>query len=83
MMHTTQALYDTTRSCLVDIEQQIQAVEKLALLRLPVHATPEPGYVYGVTDRDGKPVMQDLLLAKAHCLSALATLKAASQPVKR
>lgn len=83
MMHSTQALYDATRSCLVELDQQIEAVKKQAALRLPIHEEPPPGFVYSMFNRDGVPVMQDLLVAKAHCLSALASLKASEVANKK
>ena len=75
MMHTSQTLYSTLQAALVDVNQQIIAVR-----RRVTEGNQTNGSFFQaeeVLGQDGKPVLQDLLLAKAHLLGGMAQLRAA------
>lgn len=74
-MHSNQHLYSELTTTLTAIEKQIKAIadEVEAKFELGRLLTKNP---YEVMDANGRNVLTDLLLAKATCLNAMATLKA-------
>jgi hypothetical protein len=77
MMHTTQALYDELRATLSEIDKQIEVI-KTTTRQFPYDVEPvDADQIYKWRNTDGKPVLSDMLLARANTLSGMAALKVA------
>jgi hypothetical protein len=82
MMHTTQALYDALNAHNLVLDKQIENVTKEAEKHIGEWPYAEGQTVYDQRTRDGKPVLAELLAAKAQVLSGMAVLKAADMNSK-
>lgn len=76
-MHTTQTLYDELSQMLVVINAQVDSVVKELERRIGALPDAQRSSVYAQRTTDGKPVLAELLVAKATILSGMARLKAA------
>lgn len=76
MMHSKQALYTALHESLVQIDKQIDAMERRARSQWPVHLPWEEKYLYGQYYADGKFMVADLVAARANVVAAMANLKA-------
>lgn len=77
MMHTTQALYDQLTVQLSQVNQQIDAITENFNKRNENSPYPDLHTVYSEMDRNGRPILEAMLSAKAQILSGMAALKAA------
>ena len=83
MMHTSQALYDELRATLIEIDVQISQLRiehrEKQNQRTPLDQQISPGTtIYQMRTRDGAPVLEALLVARAATLNGMAVLKAAA-----
>lgn len=77
MMHTTQNIYDQLTQQLAQINRQIAAITDNFEKRNEVSPYPHLHTVYGEVDRNGRPILEPMISAKAQVLSAMAALKTA------
>lgn len=77
MMHNMSGLYDQLRANLVEIELQIKHIKNDIALEYKPEERDKINVWYWTYRSDGKPVLMDLLVAKAQILSGMAALKAA------
>lgn len=77
MMHNMGGLYDQLRTSLSEIDMQIKHVKNDIARQYPEEEREKINVWYWTYRGDGKPVLEDLLIARANLLSAMANLKAA------
>lgn len=82
-MHNVGTLYDQLRSNLTEIELQIKHIKNDIARQYPEDQQPKINVWYWTYRPDGKPVLEDLLIAKANVVSAMANLKAADMNQKQ
>lgn len=75
-MHTADSIYRSLHTLSIDLERQMEVVKKDAEKYIATLPYPDDVKVDDVKDRNGRPVMLDLLVAKAQVLSGMAALKA-------
>ena len=78
MMPTDQALHDALRQSLSEIEMQIKHIQNDIAKDYKPEERDKINVWYWTYDVSGKPVLHDLLVAKAQLISAMANLKASS-----
>ncbi len=81
-MHSADALYDALRQNLADIELQIKHIKNGIALAYPEEQRDKINVWFWTQRTDGKYVLEDMLLAKAQVLNAMAVLKASSSTNK-
>lgn len=79
MMHTAQNLYDNLGRHLLELNKQLDAVQKDVEKSIGVLPYPDQVSVYDMKTRDGRPVLAELMVAKAQVLSAMANLKVSTE----
>lgn len=78
-MHHAETIYNNLGDTLLEINKQIDQVTKDAEHYIAGLPYPKETTVYMIKDTSGRPVLTDLLMAKANCLSAMARLKVAER----
>lgn len=74
-MHTSQTLYDALRANLAEIEMQINHIKNDIAREYKPEERDKINVWYWTYGTDGKPVLMELLCAKAQVLSAMASLR--------
>lgn len=82
MFHTAQNLYDNLANLLLEINKQIDSVKVETVKKIQAQPYPDLVTVYDMREQSGRPVLADLLVAKAQVLSGMAALKTADGPSK-
>jgi hypothetical protein len=77
-MHTTNTLYDELSRALIEVDKQIKHVKEPIRQSYPEEKRDRINVWYWTFGQDGKPILSDLLCARAQILNGMAVLKAAT-----
>jgi len=74
--HTNQTLYDEVNRTLIEIDMQIKHIKNDIAREYPEEQRDKINVWYWTRNVDGSYVLADLLVARAQCITAMATLQA-------